>query len=63
MKCPDCGKESHWRLVIPNPLCWMFEFQKPEFMWNSRLGCEILWNLHELTCLDNIRIRLEYRNV
>ena len=61
MKCPDCGKESHWRLVIPNPLCWMFEFQKPYWMWNSRLGCEILWTFHELTCLDSLRFRFVER--
>ncbi len=58
MKCPICGKESHWRLVIPNPLCWMFEFQKPEFIWNSELGARILYNLHELTCREMILIRL-----
>ena len=40
--CPYCERESHFYLVFPNPLCWMFEFQKPEFMWNSDLGARIL---------------------
>ena len=59
--CLDCGRTNHFYLVFPNPLCWMFEFQKPEFMWKSHLGCEILWTFHELTCLDTMRVKMWIR--
>ena len=49
-----CGKKavwiSHWKLIIPNPLCWMFEFQSPRWMWHNLISGLFIYYLHKVTC-------------
>lgn len=37
-----------------NPLCWMFEYQFPSWLWNNNVLARIFYTLHWWTCPDKL---------
>ena len=51
--------------MLINPLCYLFEYQIPHFIWSHWLLAQIIYHLHDMTCPDLIcfNIKEGYRPI
>ena len=49
-----------YQLLFPNPLCYLFERQIPEWIWSNEILAALFYRIHMWTCPDLFRDNIEY---
>jgi len=53
-------KKYWYQIAFPNPLCFLFEIQRPDWIWNNYTLASVVYKIHLWTCpdlfMDNIEL-------
>ena len=52
-------KRYWYQIAFPNPLCFLFEIQRPNWVWDNYTLASVVYKIHLWTCPDLFKENIE----